>query len=676
MTQTSIDLKGRNPFQLLAYVFYKVRQSLEEDDPRRAPRWVRIIRAREAQGSADIIGKGVKKAIEGILLAFAHVAELVLDIQELLVQTDAAKALLEVSADLLTAVTSQEFINGVEGLMGQEASSSNPLGSVSGFFQTIKDKAQFIPEPDDVRCVGHELFRLLCVVQRPLPILLGEGTVVVNEAGTELTGGDHIDIHGTGKLRLFQWAYALKYTVHGLGPKDKPESLSVPVSRLGVRRLWSTQNADPFALRSKATRPFGEEFDTIFELSFREDSNSQPQEDKSLAPSKPTDTASALRDASDRPLASRDLAELSLILDSLGYKPASGQAKEVASFSSDLQRRLREFQYVNRLPVTGRLDNATLNRLFNLDFGGQNLCRAKPHDPDVLQDKSLDAYEAGIFTLVNGDADHPEEEKVAIETTPVGYSYYTPGVDLANYTKGHRGWIRDTDGAFVGLRSRAANKQVSLANSDSADRFDGGAFSEGEASSGNYFFAARHSAPWLAGRTGAPEDGREQPAHGSQTALYQWVDLQAVKSLVKPGHILRVHATVNIRTAYKPVVEAGKVEAEGQQPAGCLVSDQGRLVVETFNADDSQASAARHEKPSKDATSSDWTPKDDEIRADINDHDLRRRSQYMWKRISVEKVIASDAVAMTLVLEARHQAGWDTDVYFDTAAVTWEIVSE
>ncbi|MGB1017156.1 MAG: hypothetical protein ACPG4T_23670, partial [Nannocystaceae bacterium] len=278
MTQpsTDVDLKDKNPFQLLAFVFYKLRQSLEEEDPRRAPRWVRIIRAREAQGSADLIGKGVKKAIEGILLAFAHVAELVLDIQELLVQTDAAKALLEVSADLLTAVTSQEFVHGVEGLLGQEASSSNPLGSVSGFFQTIKDKAKFIPEPDDVRCVGHELYRLLSIVQRPLPILLDDGAVVINENAPELAGTDHIDIHGTGKLRLFQWAYDLKFTIQGLGPKDKPESLSVPVSRLGVRRLWTTQKPAALATQSRATRPAGKHEDTIFELSFQDLPNKNP----------------------------------------------------------------------------------------------------------------------------------------------------------------------------------------------------------------------------------------------------------------------------------------------------------------------------------------------------------------------------------------------------------------
>lgn len=677
MTQTdsNVDLNDKNPFQLLAFVFYKVRQSLEEEDPRRAPRWVRIVRAREAQGSADFIGKGVKKAIEGILIAFAYVAELILDIQELLVQTDAAKALIEVSADLLTAVTSKEFINGIEGLMGQEASSSNPLASVSGFFQTIKDKAQYIPEPDDVHCVGHELFRLLCVVQQPLPLKIENGVIAVDESATELSSTDQVDMHGTGKLRLFQWAYELKYSIHGLGPKDAPESLSVPVARLGSRRLWSTQKPELYAGKTKAVRPVGEASDTIFDLSFTE-TKPQSQDQKTANTDLAKSDTSVLRDASDTPLASRDISELSLVLDSLGYKPANGQAKEATTFSADLIKRLREFQFINELSVTGRLDNPTVNRLFHLDFEGQNLCRAKPFDADELQGKSLDAYEAGSFELVNGDADQPDAENATVQTKPVGYSYYVPGLDLANCTKDHRGWIRDADAQFVALRSRAANKQVSLANSDASDRFDGGPYSEGEASSGDYFFAARHCAPWQAGRHGSPGEGHKQPPHGTMSALYQWVDLRPVKSLVKQGHVLRVRASVNIRTAYKPYIEAESEGTDGEQKPSCLVSDQGRLVLETFNADDYQASPSRHEKNSRDVAASSWTPKDNEIRADVNDHELRRRSQYMWQRLTVSRVIPTEAVGMTLVLEARHQAGWDTDVYFDTACVSWEVVSE
>ena len=46
--------------------------------------------------------------------------------------------------------------------------------------------------------------------------------------------------------------------------------------------------------------------------------------------------------------------------------------------------RLRAFQQINDIPVTGKLDNATLNRLFHLDFDAKNLKRAKRFKADAL----------------------------------------------------------------------------------------------------------------------------------------------------------------------------------------------------------------------------------------------------------------------------------------------------
>src|SRR5512136_2852941 len=89
-----------NPFSLIAYVLFKVRHSLEDvEEAGKVPRWVRIARARQAQGSQDYIAQGVRAAINGFAEALSYMAELTLDIQEVLVQTDAAKALIEVSSD-------------------------------------------------------------------------------------------------------------------------------------------------------------------------------------------------------------------------------------------------------------------------------------------------------------------------------------------------------------------------------------------------------------------------------------------------------------------------------------------------------------------------------------------------------------------------------------------------
>jgi hypothetical protein len=46
--------------------------------------------------------------------------------------------------------------------------------------------------------------------------------------------------------------------------------------------------------------------------------------------------------------------------------------------------RLRAFEKLNDIPVTGQLDNATINRLMHLDFDAKNLKRAKPFREDLL----------------------------------------------------------------------------------------------------------------------------------------------------------------------------------------------------------------------------------------------------------------------------------------------------
>ena len=123
-TDTAPDLTGTNPFELLAYVLFKVRHSIEDDNPSRAPRWVRIARARAAQGSSDFIGKGVKLAVNGFAESLSYMTELVLDIRELLIQTDAAKALTEVSLDLIRAATDDNFVDGVRALVGEQPGDS------------------------------------------------------------------------------------------------------------------------------------------------------------------------------------------------------------------------------------------------------------------------------------------------------------------------------------------------------------------------------------------------------------------------------------------------------------------------------------------------------------------------------------------------------------------------
>jgi len=640
------DLSGTNPFQLLAYVLFKVRQSLEEEEPKRAPRWVRVVRAREAQGSADVIGKAVKAAVGGFTAALSFVVELTLDIRELLVQTDAAKALVEVSADLLIAVTSKEFTDGVRALVG-EPPGDNPLSGVGKVFEEIKKHLGYIPEPDDIAGVGHELYRLLCIVQRPLPTKIEGGKIIVDE--TKIPPGelDHVDIDASGKLRMFQWAYGGTYTVRGLGPKDNAEGLDHPIVRFGTRRVWQT-TADKLPKRSLGVRKRDDYEDTIFDFPF---DGGEPVE--------------ALRTA--------DLAEAHDLLEKLGYvEPA---ASDKLNFTEVLTKKLRRFQAINGLAITGRLDNDTINRLLNFDFEAQNLRRAKPFDVKDLP-AGVDEAQAGPLELANGDADNPEAEGIEVKTSPAGYTYYVagtllPAAESANLKKG-KGWISAPDGnaapGFVALKSRAIKKGQQLKDAANAERYDGGEDSEGEASSGVYFFAARHTEPWKAGRTGAPATDaldKDQPPADTRSRLYQWLPIDHLLAIKPPTHNLVITATTSVRSLYKP---------EGQ----ALVADQGRVGLEVYKADVFTSNGARRDADKVvDKLYSDWYPKDDEIRASASLVDLRRKSKFQWASRTAKRLLVADgSKGVAVVLEGRHQAGYDTAAFFDTVRVRWEFVAK
>jgi hypothetical protein len=98
VAETAPDTQSQNPFELVAYLLFKVRHSLEDvERANRPPRWVRVARAREAK--AEVIGGGIATITHGFATGVSFMAELVLDLREILVQTDAGKALLEVSLD-------------------------------------------------------------------------------------------------------------------------------------------------------------------------------------------------------------------------------------------------------------------------------------------------------------------------------------------------------------------------------------------------------------------------------------------------------------------------------------------------------------------------------------------------------------------------------------------------
>jgi hypothetical protein len=79
-----------------------------------------------------------------------------------------------------------------------------------------------------------------------------------------------------------------------------------------------------------------------------------------------------------------DVQDANSILEALGY--ATPAVPTARSLATTFAGRLRAFQQINEIPVSGKLDNATLNRLFHLDFDAKNLKRAKRFKADARAD--------------------------------------------------------------------------------------------------------------------------------------------------------------------------------------------------------------------------------------------------------------------------------------------------
>lgn len=327
-----------NPFKALAVIFRGLRDALEKPSPDRPARWVRIARARHAlvRPSAPAAKDGaiaaasaspeekMSELIGKLLRAFAEsisfIAEAVLDLQELLIQVDATKALFEVSVGLLKTVCEPEFSGAIKELTYDSVSLD--LSAIGDVLKMVEDKVDLIPDEKDLECVSHELYLLLRVV---------------HAAGDD----GSLDLEGTGKIRLLLWSYGQPYTVRGLGVG---ESETRSTSHLGARRLG------PGAPTKLLRAAVGEH--RVLDLRL---------------------------DGDD------DIGELGELLSALGYRdPAAGKA---TALDAGLVDGLRAFQRLNDLAATGELDDATLDRLHNLDAGRQILARAKPHDAQALADK-------------------------------------------------------------------------------------------------------------------------------------------------------------------------------------------------------------------------------------------------------------------------------------------------
>jgi hypothetical protein len=344
-TELTPEQARANPFKAIALLLKSVRESLEGvKRTGQAPRWVRIARIRNFQGGTDYISKGVIPAIDkGFVFAIVYLADLTLRAKDLLFQADSAKALIEVSGEMLKTVTRDDFAQSLAAVVGQEGV-SNPLGPAGGVIDTVLGFVDKIPEPEDLEAIGKELYGLLAI-----ELLALDDATFTNASKT------HISIAASGKVRLLQMALTARtaadpglvksVTVRSLG-KDKAGTQNV--SWLGGRRI--TDKIAP--TQAIGTWGEGTEAETVYEFSFEGDQ------------------------------AGKDIEEANNLLEKLGYTAPAVADKKV--FSADFAKRLRRFQKINGLPISGALDNHTLNRLWHLDFKDKTLARALPFDEGAL----------------------------------------------------------------------------------------------------------------------------------------------------------------------------------------------------------------------------------------------------------------------------------------------------
>jgi hypothetical protein len=347
-----------NPFETIAQLLRSLRESLEGTKrPGQAPRWVRIARIRAYRGDSDFISKAVIPAVDKALaFTVLYLAHLTLQARDLLYQADSAKALVEASGEMLQIVATEEFTQALAEAI-DEKGVVNPLREARAVIDKVTTFVDQVPDPADLDLISKELYGLLCIEQRPL-----------DEPGLGAATEMHLNLETTGKIRLLQMALDKSIRIRGLGANRQGEQ---EVALLGSRRLWATAAAD---LPGKAIGRWGDDpnSETIYEFDF---ANSE--------------------------IAGQDIAEANGLLEKLGYvEPTVTDAK---AFDDALQRRLRRFQKINGLAITGQLDNPTLNGLQHLNYASKALERAKPFDV-----AALDGFDDGATPAIRAPSETPK----------------------------------------------------------------------------------------------------------------------------------------------------------------------------------------------------------------------------------------------------------------------------
>lgn len=341
-----------NFFAPVAELMRSIPAALEAQGPTGgAPRYVRIARLRRflkpVAPKDEKLAAAMSTGVEYFITGMAYVMKYTLKLQDLLVQGDAGKALVETALAFAETVTKKDFLDSIEDLNnnlleGSSLGLKDSMTSVGGHIDDVKKYVSYIPEPHDLEVIGQQLYRMMVI----------EWTAAPTAAGKAAEPALVVDMTKTGKLRLLLWA--LNKPFKPLDTGASPDVTDIKI--LGRRPLWSPTTAKKLPEFIKGQWK-GPEQDSELEDIF--------------------DTPSTGEDAT------ADIRELQNLLKAYGYPLDVVNG----SFDAVTKNAVKEFQRVNLLKETGEVDLPTVNQLFHLrydpDQAKGGLRKAKRYVADV-----------------------------------------------------------------------------------------------------------------------------------------------------------------------------------------------------------------------------------------------------------------------------------------------------
>lgn len=638
------------PFDLIAYLLMQLRMKLEEKDTFGNPTYIRILNINNEEQHLKPISDAVGKSVEYFSFFVSKLHHLTLQAQEILNQVDSFKSIYGVQIRLTTEFL--EYTDVIAKFFKMIAGNNDPGNKVGNFVSDayidgLKDMEEFletIPAPEDLGRIGEEIYRLIAIVHK----MQGEHRLP--------------DVDQTGKIRMVYWSFDWK---EGdlCWPLEYPNDKSSKIIRLGKNSLLSsvTRNSDTFKHYYK-----------------------DPQFNKKVRLytfDKDTDK-------------DHDLKEAVELLKALGYVAAN---KVITKYfegadADGLKKAFMSFQYNNELPVTGLLDNDTMNRLLNLDFEGRNIKRAKSGDP---VDFDITKKYGGTLGLVNPDADGYGDEEIKLETQKGTYDYYRIETGKNNKwkeakggegTEAHWNHIKFIPG-FVALESR---KIECKRTNDAEPLYDGGKWSEGQAAGGRFFFAARHTEPWVGGRNNSPGNNalysggqtlsEAKATHSSISRMYQ--DIEVNKSSEAFVNFINLKETYNIAFQASCMRRSIYNEKTNKQ-----LPDQGKIGLEIYKKGVGGKLTLVGEDKVINVTNKGWLP-NSFVTGLKSDREVDQKSFWFLQK-SQQTICSIDAASdpdnkikidpttgtfvFRVILDGLFNGGWDIDAYFDDVKIRWDL---